>query len=118
MFPSYEAADDEFKTKVKKWHGETLGPELYSLFVQFGGAYGCEVFDLRGVLNAIECPALVLYPDRSGLFEVEQGVLMYRSLPRGELAVLPNCGHNAYEQEPEDYLKNVFAFLDRNSRTS
>lgn len=115
IFPSFEAADTEFQEKAKKWHGDILGPDLYSLFVQMGGAYGKEIFDLRAVLKRIQCAALVLYPDRSGLFDVEQGVLMYRSLPHGELAVIPNCGHNTYEQEPGDYQKIVLSFLERHS---
>jgi pimeloyl-ACP methyl ester carboxylesterase len=55
----------------------------------------------------------VLYPDRSFLFGVEQGVTFYRLLPRGELAVLPKCGHNTYDQKPEDYVREILAFLDR-----
>jgi pimeloyl-ACP methyl ester carboxylesterase len=56
---------------------------------------------------------MVLYPDRSFLFDVEQGVTFYRLLPKGELAVLPKCGHNTYDQKPEAYVREILAFLDR-----
>ena len=113
VFSSFDEAEPDFQKKMTLWHGEAYAPELYSLFLKMGGAYGAGVFDLREVLHKVQCPALVLYPDRSGLFEVEQGVLMYRALPKGELAVLPNCGHNTYAQQPEDYQRLILSFLER-----
>lgn len=59
------------------------------------------------------CPTLVLYPDRSFLFEMEQGVAFYRHLPKGELAVLPSCGHNTYDEQPEQYGSHIVNFLAR-----
>jgi pimeloyl-ACP methyl ester carboxylesterase len=55
----------------------------------------------------------VLYPDRSILFDVEQGVAFYRHLPKGELAILPDCGHNTYEEQPEQYCLIILNFLER-----
>ena len=115
LFSSFEEADSEFQHKFIYWHGETHARELYSLACEGGGAYGFGVFDLRDILKNIRCPALVLYPDRSGLFEVEQAVLMYRSLPEGELAVLPYCGHNTYALQPEEYQRIVLSFFERHS---
>ena len=113
MFSSFEEADAEFQDKLTYWHGETYGQELYSIFTELGGAYGSGIFDLRNTLKNIQCPALVLYPDRSRLFDVEQAVLMYHSLPKGELAVLPNCGHNTYALQPEEYQRIILSFFAR-----
>lgn len=113
IFSSFEEADSEFQGKLVYWHGETYARELYSLFSEMGGAYGSGVFDLRDILKNIQCPALVLYPDRSRLFDVEQAVLMYRSLPEGELAVLPHCGHNTYALQPEEYQRIILSFFAR-----
>jgi len=113
MFSCVEDAQSDFQDKLFDWHGRDYAPELYSLFMQMGGAYGTGIFDLRETLNNIECPALVLYPDRSRLFDVDQAVLMYKSLSLGELAVLPNCGHNTYEEQPEEYSKIVLSFFER-----
>jgi pimeloyl-ACP methyl ester carboxylesterase len=115
LFSSLEEADAEFQHKFLYWHGESHARELYALASTGGGAYGFGVFDLRDTLKNVRCPALVLYPDRSGLFEVEQGVLMYRTLPDGELAVLPRCGHNTYALQPEQYQRIVLSFFDRHS---
>ena len=113
MFLSFEDTPPEYQKKLIYWHGETYAKKLYSLFMEMGGAYGSNIFDLRGLLKNIECPALVLYPDRSSLFDVEQGVLMYKSLPNGEFAVLPNCGHNTYEEQPEEYQRYILSFLEK-----
>jgi len=104
--------EPELKTKLIEWHGEDAGP-FFDQFRQFGGSYGTDVFDLRPSLSSVRCPSLVLYPDRSFIFDVEQGVAMYRQLSGGELAVLPGCGHNTYQYRPEDYVRIVLDFLRR-----
>ncbi len=112
-FPkTFRDLEPELKTKLVEWHGEDASP-FYDQFRQFGGSYGTDVFDLRPALSIVRCPALVLYPDRSSIFDVEQGVAMYRQLSKGELAVLPGCGHNTYQYRPEDYVRIVLDFLQR-----
>jgi pimeloyl-ACP methyl ester carboxylesterase len=109
---SFEELDPDLKSKLTDWHGERTEP-FFNQFRLFGGAYGRYMFDLRPTLELVNCPTLVLYPDRSYLFEVEQGVAFYRHLPKGELAVLPSCGHNTYDEQPEQYGSHVVAFLAR-----
>jgi pimeloyl-ACP methyl ester carboxylesterase len=50
-----------------------------------------------------------------GTVDVEQAVAFYRHLSRGELAVFPKCGHNTYEQRPEDYIRTILDFIIRNT---
>jgi hypothetical protein len=38
---------------------------------------------------------------------------MYRGLPKGELSVLPGCGHNTYQYRPKEYVRIVLDFLGR-----
>ncbi len=113
MFPkTFRELAPELQDKLTEWHGP--GAEtFFNQFRLFGGAYGKDVFDIRPVLASVTCPSLVLYPDRSALFKVEQGVAMYRGLPKGELAVLPSCGHNTYQYRPRDYVRIVLDFLSR-----
>lgn len=110
---TFDELDEDLKRKLCDWHGEDRAEGFYNQFRRYGGAYGKGVFDLRGLLPGVVCPALVLYPDRSFLFDVEQGVAFYRHLPQGELAVLPKCGHNTYEQKPEEYVRHALDFLKR-----
>jgi pimeloyl-ACP methyl ester carboxylesterase len=104
----------DLRKKLVGWHGKDYAESSYNMFRTYGGAYGKGYFDLRGVLKSVKCPTLVLYPDRSFIFDVEQAVEFYRSLPMGELAVLPNCGHNTYEDQPKEYIRFTLNFLKRN----
>jgi pimeloyl-ACP methyl ester carboxylesterase len=97
------------------WHG-AAAESHYNQFAKYGGAYGSNYFDLRPILPSVGCSTLVLYPDRSSIFDVEQSTAFYRRLPRGELAVFPKCGHNTYEQRPQDYTRTVLDFLRRATR--
>lgn len=103
------------REKLIQWHGKDHAESFYNQFRTYGGAYGIGFFDLRTVLPSVSCPALVLYPDRSFLFDVEQGVAFYCHLPDGKLAILPNCGHNTYEEQPEEYTRIILNFLKRHN---
>jgi pimeloyl-ACP methyl ester carboxylesterase len=104
--------EPELQAKMVSWHGEPAEIK-YDQFAKQGGAYGTDYFDLRSILHMVTCPTLVLYPDRSSIFDVEQSIAFYRHLPKGELAVFPKCGHNTYEQRPEEYTRTVLAFMKR-----
>ena len=116
-FPRYfHELDEDLRRKLIAWHGVEFAETLYHQFRLYGGEYGRNIFDLRPRLLRVLCPVLVFYPDRSFLFPVEQGVTFYRHLKKGELAVLPKCGHNTYEQYPEEYVHHLKAFLERHLR--
>ena len=113
-FPKpFSGLDARLQKKLGEWHGRERAGRFFDMFRDKGGSYGTDVFDLRPILPVVRCPVLVLYPDRSALFDVEQGVALYRHLPNGELAVLPRCGHNTYENQPEEYVRNVLMFFER-----
>ena len=115
MFPKpFCDLEPDLKETFICWHGNHA-ETFFNQFRICGGAYGAGIFDIRNVLPSVDCPTLVLYPDRSSLFEVEQGVAFYRHLPKGELQVLPKCGHNTYEHQPEEYTRAVLSFLKRHS---
>jgi pimeloyl-ACP methyl ester carboxylesterase len=98
------------------WHGQKNAETLYNQFAKQGGAYGVQFFDLRPILPLVTCPSLVLYPDRSSIFDVEQAVAFYRHLSKGELAVFPKCGHNTYEQRPLEYTQTILDFIKRSTQ--
>ncbi len=109
----FQGLEPELQEKLISWHGKRRAEPFFNQFRRYGGAYGKGVFDLRPSLLKVACPSLVLFPDRSFLFDVEQGVDFYRHLPAGELAVLPRCGHNTYEHQPTEYVHQVLGFLKR-----
>ncbi len=115
LVPSFSLLEPKLQLKMIEWHGDNAQAR-FDQFAKYGGAYGVSCFDLRPVLRRVLCPTLVLYPDRSAIFDVEQAVAFYRNLPKGELAIFPRCGHNTYEQRPEEYAKVVLDFIKRNQR--
>ena len=112
LVKEFAQLEPALQAKMIEWHGEAA-ERNYNQFTKHGGAYGKDYFDLRPVLPSVACPTLALYPDRSSIFDVEQSVAFYRHLPKGELAVFPKCGHNTYEQRPEDYARTVLDFIMR-----
>lgn len=110
---AFHELDPEMQEKFREWHGKDVAEAAFNQFRLYGGEYGRDFFDLRPALPFVQCPVLILYPDRSFLFSVEQGLAFYRRLPFGELMVLPDCGHNTYEQEPAEYVRAVLNFMKR-----
>ena len=115
-FPKpFRDLEPEVRENFIDWHGADYVESFFDQFRKYGGAYGTGFFDLRGLLPSVTCPTLVLYPDRSFIFDVEQAVTFYRHLPKGELAILPNCAHNTYEDQAEEYIRCVSNFLKRHN---
>jgi pimeloyl-ACP methyl ester carboxylesterase len=112
-FPkAFQELGPELRAKFVDWHG--VEAEIsFNQFRRFGGAYGKDYFDLRNRLRSVMCQSLVIYPDRSFIFDIEQGVAFYRHLLNGELIVLPNCGHNTYEERPQEYIQAILDFQVR-----
>jgi pimeloyl-ACP methyl ester carboxylesterase len=110
---TFSELDPELREKFLDWHGEKDAEPLFNQFRLFGGAYGKDYFDLRNTLRSVTCPGLVIYPDRSFIFDVEQGVAFYKHLLYGELMVLPNCGHNTYEERPGEFIQGILDFHAR-----
>jgi pimeloyl-ACP methyl ester carboxylesterase len=114
-FPTrFAELEPELKAKMVEWQGDNA-EIAYDHYTNFGGEYGKGYFDIRPVLPLVSCPSLVLYPDRSAIFDVEQAIAFFRHLPRGELAVFPKCGHNTYDQRPDDYVKTILDFIARST---
>ena len=61
-------------------------------------------------LSGIRAPSLVIVGDRDGV-SVDESIRLYRLLPRGELAVVPNADHGAGEKKV--FWDAVMDFLSR-----
>ncbi|MCX5807523.1 MAG: alpha/beta hydrolase [Proteobacteria bacterium] len=106
--------EPNLQAKTIKNHGKAAEIN-YNLFIEAGGAYGLDYFDLRPVLHLVPCPTLIIYPDRSIYFDVEQSIAFYRHLLKSELAVFPKCGHDTHEERPEDYVRTILDFIMRDT---
>lgn len=75
----------------------------------WSGADGLEASDLEPV----DIPVLVVAGDRDRVEPVETALWLARGLPRGELLVLPGCGHFAPRERPTELNAMLAAFLER-----
>lgn len=67
-------------------------------------------FDLRGSLADVSSPALVLYGSRDAVM-VTGGRLLASGLPRAELRVLPEVGHEVFLEAPDACFPLLRDFL-------
>jgi pimeloyl-ACP methyl ester carboxylesterase len=68
-------------------------------------------------LARLTLPTLVVCGDRDRIEPVETALALARALPRGELLVLPNCGHFAPRQRPTELAAAALGFLQRALRS-
>lgn len=64
-------------------------------------------------LAALDIPTLVVCGDRDRVEPLETALSLSRTLPRGELLVLPDCGHFVSRQRPAELSVAVDGFLAR-----
>ena len=64
-------------------------------------------------LGKLETPTLVVCGDRDRIEPVETALALARTLPHGELCVLPDCGHFVSRDRPAELSTVVERFLDR-----
>jgi pimeloyl-ACP methyl ester carboxylesterase len=114
--PTFHDLPPHIQEKYAYWHGSERAEPFFTLCSRYGGSYGLGMFDLRPELQKVDCPSLVMYPDRGHFFKAEQGLAFYRSLSKGELAIFPKCGHNIFEHYPELYAQTALAFMARHTR--
>ena len=61
-------------------------------------------------LGAVTCPALVMGAD-DDIVHLEHTLALYRGLPRGQLAIVPNTSHLLLHEKPELCVQLVRDFL-------
>ena len=63
-------------------------------------------------LRSIKARVLVILGDRDGLIPVEKGVEMYRAIPKAQLMILPNMGHDWGAGRAAPFLPDLIKFLN------
>ncbi len=69
--------------------------------------------DLEIQLDRIAVPTLVITGDDDTWVPTAESVRLAEELPNAELAVIPNCGHVAMDECPEQFMQAASAFLGR-----
>ncbi|MGA1371493.1 MAG: alpha/beta fold hydrolase [Pseudomonadales bacterium] len=67
--------------------------------------------DQRAILRELDVPALVITGDQDAV--VPPGIAAFAAdlLPRGELVVMPGCGHAPFAEDRAGYLAHLHRFL-------
>ncbi|HSE42515.1 MAG TPA: alpha/beta hydrolase [Acidobacteriota bacterium] len=65
-------------------------------------------------IRSIECPVMVAAGDHDEYVKPEHLVEIYRSLQKGQLAVIPNSRHTVFNSNPDLMLKLIRNFLSEN----
>ena len=72
-----------------------------------------EGLDVRPLLPRVTCPVLALLAEGDRAMPRPWGESLAAALPRGELAVVPGCGHGLVVEKPGETLALILAFLAR-----
>lgn len=62
-------------------------------------------------LNKIQCPSLIIAGDND-LIKTEHTVKIAESIPKGQLAIIPNANHYVPEEKPELFNELVLDFFE------
>lgn len=100
------------------WHAEQerLGrlpgfPEAVVAALRAVTTWGGQREVLLGQLRRLALPALVLWGAHDAIFPAWQAHAARALLPRGHLAILPDCGHLPHVERPDETAAALGAFL-------
>ncbi len=65
----------------------------------------------RDQIRSIQCPALIAGGDHDPYVKTEHFVEIYRLLPKGQLAIVPDSGHTLFHSKPELMIQLIRDFL-------
>jgi pimeloyl-ACP methyl ester carboxylesterase len=109
--PQVEQAMGDFYATLRTSHEHARGDEDFRRYLAEISALWYSVPDYTDAqLAGIGVPSLVIVGDRDGV-SVEESLRLYRLLPRGELAVVPNADHGAGDRKV--FWAAVADFLSR-----
>jgi pimeloyl-ACP methyl ester carboxylesterase len=74
-------------------------------------ANACIGHDGRSIASLISCPVLVLVGREERVFSVQQAQVMAQAIPKAEFTLLPDGGHNAWLEYPDQVAAKVEAFI-------
>ncbi len=67
--------------------------------------------ELAARYRSIEMPTLIMWCDHDRIVPLEVGLKLRRTLPNSSLKIVQDCGHMPQEEQPEQVLELIEAFL-------
>lgn len=102
--------------RLRKYHGDKA-PWVLSAWIDTWLSDEFRDWTLDGVLKDVRCPSLALHGD-SGEFGSAEHPRRYssRTSGRGDMHLLPGCGHVPHREQEDKVLGFVSAFLNLSAR--
>jgi pimeloyl-ACP methyl ester carboxylesterase len=106
----FERMYPEFFEMIKTAHAHVYGPDYWRTFMlQISELWLTVPTYTDAQLASIAVPSLIITGDRDEGDSLDESLRLYRTLPRAELAVIPNADHGAGEtplfwQAVQDFL--------------
>jgi pimeloyl-ACP methyl ester carboxylesterase len=73
------------------------------------------ISQLQENLSLIQCSVLILWGEQDRWFPVDDAYRLQRDLLHAELHILPECGHHAAGDCPNQVMQHVLTFLNRDA---
>lgn len=110
-FLALQCLGDARRKVVQSRLAATLAPIAASSGLADGLALLADT-DLRGELEALGCPCLLVHGAQDALMPPGAADWLARSLPRARLHCLPDAGHAVFLSQPEACAALIRSFLD------
>jgi pimeloyl-ACP methyl ester carboxylesterase len=92
-------------------------PELWEpLIRELDRMYSAPVYVKQAEIRAIQSPTLIMAGDHDYYNRADHMVDIYRLLPKGELALIPGCGHVVLACKADVVIGIAAAFLDEREK--
>lgn len=75
----------------------------------------CNDLDFTSELNEIRCPTLIICGENDILKPPAMSMIMHRNIKGSEFVVLPECGHVAIFEKPNELVSVILGFIFKNS---
>jgi pimeloyl-ACP methyl ester carboxylesterase len=113
-FVPFERIEKALKRKMVAMHGAEYTQKLWRVLSSHKRSYIMnDSYDIRPEVFQLKAPLFLINGDRDFYFDIDQPAEIYRKLKKtARLWIVPTCGHDVHVEVPEDFTKNVLAFLD------
>ncbi len=86
--------------------------------VRYFDLLACNAFDVGARLGEINVPTLIVVGRDDGITPLECSEALHREIPRSQLVVIDDAGHNVPSEKPEEFNAALASFLQRLGGTS